>query len=453
MKTKLRLRDFHNSHRSSPKLPPQDRVFPFPYARKSFHSLNLRSNDELRFSSTSRQIETPELLNNSSNNGTEDSSSSAFSLSRNNSGTLDSGFADLESNTGLRNGSNLTTDSESSSGGILDKVTSVPIYVYIALLALALLVIIGLVLFFVRRFIRKRQMRNTLLENFEKSGKGKKKTVGEVHYVVHYNYIEKELKIEIVQIKDITILRKRKKEVDMKEFAVYVKVSLIPGSKRTFETEVVSQTLNPKFDQSFKFKCSIESLTESKVLFRLIQHHKFLRDMPIGDGVVELFDEDFRLGPGSVPMTSYNPALDDPLGEVCVTLRYNPLNCRLSITIIECKQLKPTDFRGKADPYVKIIVTVKDKLVFKDKTEIQKGTSNPYYNEAFTVHIAPNQLPLVDLLIMVKDYDMLGTNDEIGSVRMGMEPDSETAEKQWDQMIENLKRPQTAWHHLMPSQR
>ena len=303
-----------------------------------------------------------------------------------------------------------------------------------------------------RRYIKKRRLRNALQENFAKSGKSRKRQAGEVHYVIHYNYLEKELKIEIIQVKEISISQKKSEKIDLKEFAVYLKVTLKPGSKKSFQTEIVHHELSPNFNQAFTFKCSIETLIESQILFRLVQHHKFLRDMPIGDAVVELFDENFRLGPGVVPMTSYNPSLDDPLGEICVTLRYNHINTKLSVTIMECKQLKTPNY-GKTDPYVKVVVRIKGKVVFKDKTDVQKSTLNPYYNHAFSLRVPANEMPLVDLLILVKDYDMLGANEEIGSVRLGIEPDSEIAEKQWDSMIQNLKRPQTEWHHLMPSER
>ena len=135
-----------------------------------------------------------------------------------------------------------------------------------------------------------------------------------------------------------------------------------------------------------------------------------------------------------------------------MSLRYNPTTSKLSVTIIECRNLKSMDWNGKADPYVKIILKIRDKIIYKDKTAIKKCTLNPYFNTIFSFKIPPTKIPLVDLLLIVKDYDLLGSNDEIGSVRLGIEPDSEAAERQWNNMIENLKRPQTEWHHLMPQE-
>jgi len=251
-------------------------------------------------------------------------------------------------------------------------------------------------------------------------------------------------------VKDITLSTRQ--QTDMKEFATYMRIYLVPDMDQVHETKIVTKTLNPNFGQTFTFKLLVDDINRCKILLRLYQHHKFLRDMPIGDGIVTLLRDELRLGFASVPMYAYNPALDDPLGEICLSLRYNPVTSKLSITVIECKNLKPMDWNGKADPYVKILVKIKDKLVYKEKTAIQRYTLNPYYNTIFAFKIPPTKIPLVDLLVVVKDYDLLGANEEIGSVRLGVEPDSEVAERQWNNMVENLKRPQTEWHHLMTTE-
>ena len=90
-----------------------------------------------------------------------------------------------------------------------------------------------------------------------------------------------------------------------------------------------------------------------------------------------------------------------------------------------------------------------DKVLLKEKTEVKKSTINPYFNQTFSVKVAPNKIQALDMRILVKDHDLFGPNDTIGGVRFGIEPDSEVAERQWYNMIENIKRPQTEWHHLL----
>ena len=42
------------------------------------------------------------------------------------------------------------------------------------------------------------------------------------------------------------------------------------------------------------------------------------------------------------------------LGEICLSLRYVPVAVKLTIVILEAKNLKRMDFTGSSDPYVKI---------------------------------------------------------------------------------------------------
>ncbi|XP_075259407.1 synaptotagmin-5-like [Convolutriloba macropyga] len=350
--------------------------------------------------------------------------------------------------TGNASQTNLTSGGSKSDEGFLATNGGIAIVVILVISAALLVTII--VFYFIFRWYKKRQLRENLKENYLTRMKGKKK-LGTVEYILQYNYLEARLTIEILRVKDITLSANQ--ETDMKEFATYMRIYLVPDMDQVHETKIVTKTLDPNFGQTFIFKLLVDDIDRCRILLRLYQHHKFLRDMPIGDGIVELLKDELRLGFATVPMYAYNPALDDPLGEICLSLRYNPVTSKLSVTIIECKNLKPMDWNGKADPYVKISIKIREKVVYKEKTTIQKNTLNPYFNTIFSFKIAPTKIPLVDLLIVVKDYDLLGANEEIGSVRLGIEPDSEGAERQWNNMIENLKRPQTEWHHLMPSER
>ena len=166
--------------------------------------------------------------------------------------------------------------------------------------------------------------------------------------------------------------------------------------------------------------------------------------------MIELSQTDLKLGFGSIQMFSYNPALDDPLGEICVTLRYNPGNSKLTITVIECKQLKALDWGGFSDPYVKVLVSSKDKILLKEKTKVIKKTTSPYFNSTFSVKVSPSKIQTLDTKIIVKDQDIFGPNEVIGGVRLGIQPDSAVAEAHWDDMIQNPRKPQTQWHCLLP---
>jgi Ca2+-dependent lipid-binding protein len=78
------------------------------------------------------------------------------------------------------------------------------------------------------------------------------------------------------------------------------------------------------------------------------------------------------------------------LGEICFSLRYVPNTSKLTVCILEAKNLKQMDIGGLSDPFVKIYLMNGKKRLAKKKTTVQKSTLNPYFNEAFTFIIPTN---------------------------------------------------------------
>ncbi|KAK6021905.1 hypothetical protein OSTOST_12412, partial [Ostertagia ostertagi] len=62
---------------------------------------------------------------------------------------------------------------------------------------------------------------------------------------------------------------------------------------------------------------------------------------------------------------------ENRLGEVCLALRYVPNKNKLSVVVMECKNLKKMDVLGLSDPYVKIYLMLQNKRLEKKKTTIQ----------------------------------------------------------------------------------
>jgi len=137
------------------------------------------------------------------------------------------------------------------------------------------------------------------------------------------------------------------------------------------------------------------------------------------------------------------------LGDICFSLRYVPTAGKLTVVVLEAKNLKKMDVGGLSDPYVKIALMQNGKRLKKKKTSIKKCTLNPYYNESFSFEVPFEQIQKVQLLITVLDYDKLGSNDAIGQVLVGC--NAQGAElRHWMDMLASPRRPIAQWHTLQP---
>lgn len=52
------------------------------------------------------------------------------------------------------------------------------------------------------------------------------------------------------------------------------------------------------------------------------------------------------------------------LGDICFSLRYVPTTGKLTVVVLEAKNLKKMDVGGLSDPYVKIALMLNGRLLF-----------------------------------------------------------------------------------------
>ncbi|KAM3187078.1 hypothetical protein ACTXT7_003043 [Hymenolepis weldensis] len=199
---------------------------------------------------------------------------------------------------------------------------------------------------------------------------------------------------------------------------------------------------------------------------------------------------------------------ENRLGDICFSLRYVPTSGKLTVNILEAKNLKKMDVGGLSDPYVKLSLMLQGRRIKKKKTTIKKCTLNPYYNESFSFDVPfdhiqkpriydkrakPNNnqtrsvgtkeyklsyvtfiegeekdtsicLELrpklvskmsnyikVSLIVTVVDYDRVGSSDPIGRIVLGCNATG-AALRHWSDMLANPRRPIAQWHTLQEIQ-
>lgn len=277
----------------------------------------------------------------------------------------------------------------------------------------------------------------------EESHKSEEK-LGRLQYKLDYDFNSNNLAVTVIQAEELPGL-------DMSGTSdPYVKVYLLPDKKKKYETKVHRKTLNPVFNETFNFKVPFSEITSKDLVFAIFDFDRFSKHDQIGEvkiplGTVDLAQtiEEWR----DLTSVEGEQGQENKLGDICFSLRFVPTSGKLTVVILEAKNLKKMDVGGLSDPYVKIAIMQNGKRIKKKKTSIKKCTLNPYYNESFAFEIPFEQIQKVQLVVTVVDYDRIGTSEPIGKVVLGCNATG-TELRHWMDMLATPRRPIAQWHSL-----
>ncbi|XP_034033211.1 synaptotagmin VIII isoform X2 [Thalassophryne amazonica] len=232
----------------------------------------------------------------------------------------------------------------------------------------------------------------------------------------------------------------------------YVKIYLCPEKSKTCETKVFRNMLNPIFNEQFTFQISKASLLKSTAVMQVIDFNRFSKHNIIGEVRLQLSDIDWK-NVIEEWRDLAKPAQfeEENLGEICFSLRYVPTAGKLTVVILEAKNLKSMDTGGASDPYVKVQLALDRRKWKKQMTSVKKKTLNPYYNESFTFDVSFEQIKRVNLVISVWDHDALSRNDSMGKIYLGCDATGNQL-RHWADMLSNPRRPVAQWHTLLTNQ-
>ena len=295
-------------------------------------------------------------------------------------------------------------------------------------------------------------------------GKDKSKTkhkyLGRINFKVEYDFATSVLVVSIIKCEELAAM-------DLGGTSdPYVKVYLMPDKKRKQETRVHRKTLNPFFDETFRFEMSYGEVMGKTLVLAVYDFDRFSKHDAIGEirlpvcqldlaSTAEKWRDLQSIKGGDVvsiiPLVAFKCHGKSffQLGDICFSLRYVPNSGKLTIVVLEAKNLKKMDVGGLSDPYVKLALMQNGKRLRKKKTTIKKCTLNPYYNESFSFEVPYEHIASVQLLVTVVDYDRVGASEPIGRVLLGS--DAKGAElRHWSEMLATPRRPVAQWHTLKP---
>ncbi|XP_074595983.1 synaptotagmin-1-like [Brevipalpus obovatus] len=265
--------------------------------------------------------------------------------------------------------------------------------------------------------------------------------LGRLQFKIDYDFNQSNLSVGVIQAEELPGL-------DMSGTSdPYVKVYLLPDKKKKFETKVHRKTLNPVFNETFNFKASYSEITSKTLVFAVYDFDRFSKHDQIGEVRIPMNTIDLAQTIEEWRDLTSVEGEQGQLGDICFSLRYVPTAGKLTVVILEAKNLKKMDVGGLSDPYVKIALMMNGKRIKKKKTSIKKCTLNPYYNESFTFEVPFEQIQKVYLVITVVDYDRIGTSEPIGKAVLGCNSTG-TELRHWMDMLASPRRPIAQWHSL-----
>jgi len=270
------------------------------------------------------------------------------------------------------------------------------------------------------------------------------RSLGKIQFSLDYDFQKAELSVGVIQACDLPAM-------DMGGTSdPYVKVYVLPDRKQKYETKVQRKTLNPIFNETFVFKVPYAEIASRVLLLNIYDFDRFSKHDHIGQLKVPLNSvdlgrivEEWR----DIQLPDTEADKENRLGDICFSLRYVPTAGKLTVVVLEAKNLKKMDVGGLSDPYVKMSLYLNSKRIKKKKTTVKKCTLNPYFNESFTFDVPFEHVQKVSLVITVVDYDRIGASDPIGRVVLGCSS-SGTELRHWSDMLANPRRPIAQWHTL-----
>ncbi|XP_060565038.1 synaptotagmin-7-like isoform X3 [Ruditapes philippinarum] len=242
----------------------------------------------------------------------------------------------------------------------------------------------------------------------------------------------------------------------------YVKILLLPDKKHKLLTKVKKKNLNPRWNECFLFEgWPHNKLLEKTLYLQVIDYDRFSRDDPIGETYIPLNEVDLSQAP--IMWKFLSPCKDSrgKLGELLLSLCYEPNVGRLTVIVIKAKDLKAKDITGASvlatllhnkpcygsDPYVKLWLCFGKERIEKKKTSIKMRTLNPVYNESFMFEIQWDKIREASIEVTCMDFDKLGRNEMIGKVLLGSKS-GPLETRHWNDMISKPRQQVAQWHLL-----
>nr|XP_041572463.1 synaptotagmin-8 [Taeniopygia guttata] len=280
------------------------------------------------------------------------------------------------------------------------------------------------------------------MEDLEQEVEQKRR--GKLQYSLEYNFRMQELKVGVKQAVKLRAMDSGSTSDP------YVIVYLTSDIKKRYETKVYRKTLNPIFNETFTFQVPQAEVSKCTLVMQIYDFNRFSRHDIIGEVRLPLASVNLQhVIEQWSDLAVASKVKEEHLGEICFSLCYVPSTGKLTVLILEAKQLKRMDSDGLSDPFVKVHLILNRKKWKKKRTSVKKNTLSPYFNEVFVFEMPFSQIQNVDMVISVWDHDKVTKNEPTGKLFLGCRATGSQL-RHWSDTLSNPRRPLAQWHILQP---
>ncbi|UJR20775.1 hypothetical protein I4U23_023889 [Adineta vaga] len=215
--------------------------------------------------------------------------------------------------------------------------------------------------------------------------------------------------------------------------SIYCRFRLLPEKRNLFQTKIVRLTrlqTSYFFDkkQLNEFELSYEQLNYHAIeilLYKISTTKPLYKDIRLATikyDLNELSQSDQSRMKKSFDECDSNSILNDPdLGELLISLSYLQSAAKLSVVIIEAKNLRPLSIETKSYPDACVKVTLYDrngKKIKRKKTSVQRTSDCPTFNEELVFELRRDIAS--DVIVEVRlVHESLSYKEQLGSVIFG----------------------------------
>lgn len=269
--------------------------------------------------------------------------------------------------------------------------------------------------------------------------------LGRLNVSLQYKQTTCDLFIKILQARELPA-----KDLRNNTSSPYVRVYALPTRRHNHRTTVIEKNLHPVWNELFIISgLTLSEIRQLALHFLVIHHQPVSRNVVIGEVMMTLGGLDLTGGEVNVWREIRPHQFQNILGDLHVSVCHQPLSSKLSVTVLEAKNLPKISSLNIGDPYVKVELFSSNRRVAKKKTRVKKKTVNPKFAQTFTFDLGGKMaLDHMTMMFTVLVQDSSGCHERIGQVVLSTAAGDGPEFDHWSQVICNPHCPIDQWHMI-----